>query len=168
MFVPARAARIGWASGLVASLIEETKVDQAEGRLGMELMRIRTLFERLPAGALVLLDELCSGTNPSEGEQIFELVVTMMSQLEPQAFITTHFLAFAGRLQQEGKIPNMSFVQVELDQHRRPTYQFVSGVAKTSLAAHTAERLGVTGDQLSALIQQNLRVRPLSGGFQAN
>jgi MutS-like protein len=104
LFVPASRARIAWASGLVASLIEETKADQAEGRLGMELMRIRALFERLQPGALVLLDELCSGTNPTEGEQIFELVITMMSQLEPQAFITTHFLAFANRLQCEKPI----------------------------------------------------------------
>jgi DNA mismatch repair protein MutS2 len=164
LFVPARAARIAWASSLVASLIEETRADQAEGRLGMELMRIRSLFEKLPPGALVLLDELCSGTNPSEGEQIFELVVTMLNQLEPQAFISTHFLAFAERLQKTSKIPNLAFIQVQLDQQRRPTYQFVPGVASSSLAAHTAERLGVTGEQLSALIQQNLRVRQLSGG----
>jgi len=163
LFVPAQSARLGWASTLVASLIEETRADQAEGRLGMELMRIRALFERLPPGALVLLDELCSGTNPSEGEQIFELVVGMLSQLEPQAFISTHFLAFAERLQQAAKIPNLAFLQVELDQQRRPTYRFVPGVASSSLAAHTAERLGVTGEQLSALIQKNLRVRQLSG-----
>lgn len=167
-FVPARVARIGWASGLVASLIEEVKADQAEGRLGTELMRIRGLFERLPPGALVLLDELCSGTNPSEGEQIFELVVRMMAQLEPQAFITTHFLAFASRLQKEAKIPSMAYLQAELDGQRRPTYQFIPGVANSSLAADTAERLGVTGEQLSALIQQNLRVRPLSGASPAN
>lgn len=162
LFVPARAARVAWASGLVASLIEEAKADQAEGRLGMELLRIRALFERLQPGSLVLLDELCSGTNPSEGEQIFELVVSMMSQLEPQAFISTHFLAFAQRLERDGKIPRLAFIQVELDAERRPTYQFVPGVATSSLAAHTAERLGVTGEQLSALIQRNLRVRRLS------
>ena len=40
---------------------------------------------------MVLLDELCSGTNPSEGEEIFELVITLLAELEPQAFITTHF-----------------------------------------------------------------------------
>lgn len=166
MFVPARVAHVAWASGLVTSLIEEAKADQAEGRLGMELMRIRGLFERLQPGALVLLDELCSGTNPSEGEQIFELVVTMMTQLEPQAFITTHFLAFANRLRNAGKIPHLEFIQVELDDHRRPTYQFVAGVANSSLAAHTAERLGVTGEQLSALIQHNLRVRQVNGSAQ--
>jgi hypothetical protein len=51
---------------------------------------------------------------------------------------------------------------VALDEQRRPTYKFTPGVATSSLAAHTAERLGVTGEQLSALIQQNLRVRQLS------
>lgn len=164
LFVPASSARLAWASGLVASLLEETKADQAEGRLGMELMRIRALFERLQPGTLVLLDELCSGTNPSEGEQIFELVVTMMSQLEPQAFITTHFLTFANRLRSSGTVPHLAFLQVELDAQRRPTYQFAPGVAGSSLAAHTAERLGVTGEQLSALIQKTLLTRPLGTG----
>jgi DNA mismatch repair protein MutS2 len=162
MFVPAQRARIAWTSGLVASLIEEARADQAEGRLGMELMRIRALFEKLKPGSLVLLDELCSGTNPSEGEQIFELVITMMSRLEPQAFITTHFLTFASRLEKAGSIAHLAFLQVELDEQRRPTYQFAKGVAGSSLAAQTAERLGVTGEQLAALIQQNLRVRQLS------
>jgi DNA mismatch repair protein MutS2 len=124
--------------------------------LGMELMRIRALFERLPPGAMVLLDELCSGTNPSEGEEIFELVVSMLSKLEPQAFITTHFLAFAARLERERKIPGLGFLQVELGADRRPTYQFARGVAETSLAGHAAERLGVTGEQLLSLIERNI------------
>lgn len=157
LFVPARHARMALASGLLASLIEEAKADQAEGRLGTELLRIRRLFERLPPGALVLLDELCSGTNPSEGEQIFELVVTMLNQLKPQAFITTHFLAFASSLEKSRKIASLSFLQVELDSQRKPTYQFAPGVAQSSLAGHTAERLGVTFDQLLLLIEQNIR-----------
>jgi len=159
LFINARAAAVGLTSGLVVSLIQENKPDQAEGRLGMELVRIRELFERLPPGAMVLLDELCSGTNPSEGEEIFELVLNMLSRLEPQAFITTHFLAFAARLEREKKIANLDFFQVELGADRRATYQFVPGVAKTSLAGHTAERLGVTSEQLMGLIEKNLARR---------
>jgi len=158
LFIPARAGSIALVPALVVSLIEESKVDQPEGRLGMELLRIRSLFERLPPGAMVLLDELCSGTNPSEGEEIFELVVTMLSRLWPQAFITTHFLTFAARLERERKIPRLGFLQVELDANRRPTYQFTRGVARTSLASDTAERLGVTGEQLLMLIDRNLRL----------
>jgi DNA mismatch repair protein MutS2 len=159
LFIPARSGAIALAPGLVVSLIQETKVDQAEGRLGMELMRIRSLFERLPPGAMVLLDELCSGTNPSEGEEIFELVVSMLSRLEPQAFITTHFLAFAARLERERKIPGLGFLQVELGRDRQPTYQFVRGVAKSSLAGQAAERLGVTGEQLLGLIDEKIALQ---------
>jgi DNA mismatch repair protein MutS2 len=156
VFIPARAGKLALAPALVVSLIEETKADQAEGRLGTELIRIRALFERLPPGAMVILDELCSGTNPSEGEEIFELVVRMLTRLEPQAFITTHFLAFAARLASEKKISDLRFLQVELGADHKPTYQFAPGVARTSLAAHAAERLGVTGEQLLALIERNI------------
>ena len=156
LFVPARSASLALAPALVVSLIQETKADQAEGRLGMELMRIRELFERLPPGAMVILDELCSGTNPSEGEEIFELVVRMLTRLRPQAFITTHFLTFAARLERERKIEDLRFLQVELGPEHEPTYQFTPGVAQTSLAGHAAARLGVTGDQLMSLIDRNI------------
>jgi DNA mismatch repair protein MutS2 len=155
LFVPARSARLALAPALVVSLLQETKADQTEGRLGMELLRIRELFERLPPGAMVLLDELCSGTNPSEGEEIFELVVQALTRLRPQAFITTHFLSFAARLENERKIPDLRFLQVELGPEHRPTYQFTRGVARTSLAGHAAARLGVTGEQLFALVERN-------------
>ncbi len=159
MFVPAREGSLTLAPSLVVSLIEETRADQAEGRLGTELVRIRALFERLPPGAMVILDELCSGTNPSEGEEIFELVVRMLARLGPQAFITTHFLAFAARLQREAQITELRFLQVELGPEQRPTYQFTQGVAHTSLAGHAAARLGVTGEQLLALVERNIRER---------
>jgi DNA mismatch repair protein MutS2 len=157
MFVPAREATLTRVPGLVVSLIQETRVDQSEGRLGMELVRIRALFEMLGPGAMVMLDELCSGTNPSEGEEIFELVITLLAKLRPQAFITTHFLTFAGRLARENAIPGLRFIQVGLDAAHRPTYQFVAGVATTSLASHAAARLGVSRDELEALIDRNMR-----------
>jgi DNA mismatch repair protein MutS2 len=156
LFVPAREASLSLAPALVVSLIQETKADQAEGRLGMELIRIRELFEQLPPGAMVILDELCSGTNPSEGEEIFELVIRMLTRLRPQTFITTHFLAFAGRLEREHKIADLRFIQVVLGDNHEPTYQFAEGVAQTSLAGHAAARLGVTGEQLIALIDRNI------------
>jgi len=156
LFIPAREGSLSLCPGLVVSLIEETRADQSEGRLGTELMRIRALFERLPPGAMVILDELCSGTNPSEGEEIFELVVRMLTRLKPQALITTHFLAFAARLEKEKKITELRFLQVELGPDHKATYQFIPGVARTSLAGQAAERLGVTGDQLMVLIERNI------------
>jgi DNA mismatch repair protein MutS2 len=156
-FAPAREARLAMAPGLFVSLIEEATADQSEGRLGMELIRIRSLFEKLRLGSMVVLDELCSGTNPSEGEEIFELVVTLLSELRPQAFITTHFLQMASRIAQKPPVPGLMFLQVELDKHQLPTYQFVPGVADTSLAHRTAARLGVTREELLALVEASKR-----------
>ncbi len=162
MFVPAKAARLRFRDGLFVSLIQEVTADAQEGRLGTELLRIRRMFERLDFNSLVILDELCSGTNPSEGEGIFELVVELLAELEPQAFITTHFLEFAARLARERPVPGLEFLQVELDANNDPTYGFVPGVAPTSLAGRTAERLGVTREALLALVQEKKRERRAS------
>jgi DNA mismatch repair protein MutS2 len=151
MYVPAERARIPWAEGLFVSLIEHANVDQKEGRLGTELVRIRRLFEHLREGSLVIVDELCSGTNPQEGEDIFRLVVKLLGELRPATFVTTHFLAFAKRLASES--PELEFLQVELDREENPTYQFVPGVATSSLAHRTAARLGVTEDALRKIVE---------------
>jgi DNA mismatch repair protein MutS2 len=160
LFVPAEEARIPRYAGLFVSLIEEARADQPEGQLGMELMRIRRMFEQLGQGSLVLLDELCSGTNPSEGEEIARLVLSLLPELRAQVFVTTHLLSFAGRLAAERPIPRLEFLQVELDERERPTYGFVEGVARTSLAHKTAARLGVTRDELLALIAAKKRALP--------
>jgi len=158
-FAPAREARMAVAPGLFVSLIEEATADQTEGRLGMELKRIRSLFEKLRVGSMVILDELCSGTNPSEGEEIFELVITLLSELDPQAFITTHFLQLAARIARNPPVERLAFFQVELDEHQIPTYRFLAGVAETSLAHRTAARLGVTREELLALVEKNKKAR---------
>ncbi|HET9959260.1 MAG TPA: DNA mismatch repair protein [Polyangiaceae bacterium] len=157
MFVPAARARLAFRDGLFVSLIQVASAEHQEGRLGTELRRIRHTFEELDVNSLVILDELCSGTNPSEGEGIFELVVSLLCELEPQAFITTHFLEFAARLARDRPVRNLEFLQVELDARSEPTYRFVTGVARTSLAGKTAERLGVTREALTALVREKRR-----------
>jgi len=154
-FVAARAATIRLVTGMFVSLGEAPHADQKEGRLGMELTRIRTLFEHAQGGSLVILDELCSGTNPSEGEEIFRMLLELLHELEHEVHITTHFLSFAHSLQSEAESLGLTFLQVELDEAEHATYRFVPGVATTSLAQQTAQRLGVTREQLRALIRRS-------------
>lgn len=154
VFVPAASARIRRVPGLFCSLVEEEAFDQREGRLGSELLRIRRVFEKAPPGALVILDELCSGTNPSEGEEIFMLVVALLAELAPETFVTTHFLDFATRLEARASELGLRFLQVELDASDHPTYGFIPGVARTSLAAQAASRLGVTREEILELVRR--------------
>lgn len=154
LFVPAREASLTRAPSMFVSLVEGAPADQKEGRLGTELMRVRQLFEQLEPGTMVVLDELCSGTNPSEGIAIFNMVVGLLPRLSPQVFVTTHFLDAARRLEEDGDVPRLEFLQVELDDADEPTYQFVPGVAPTSLAQNVASRLGVTHEELVALVER--------------
>jgi DNA mismatch repair protein MutS2 len=152
LFVPAAQARLQLRSGMFVSLVQQAEADQSEGRLGTELLRIRKLFESLPRGGLAILDELCSGTNPTEGEEIFQLLIELLGELSPVAFISTHFLGLAARLEQERPV-DLNFLEVELGPNGKATYRFVAGVAKTSLARGVAERLGVTRESLRALLE---------------
>jgi len=51
-------------------------------------------------------------------------------------------------------VSRLEFLQVELDVHENSTYGFVPGVATTSLADRTAERLGVTREALKELVDR--------------
>ncbi|MEM7158215.1 MAG: DNA mismatch repair protein [Myxococcota bacterium] len=171
LHAPVASATIARAHGLFVSLIEEGQVDQSEGRLGMELLRIRQLFEHAQVGSLVLLDELCSGTNPSEGEEIFLLVLSLLEELGARAVIATHFLDFARGLESETgteRLPvHLAFMQVDVGENERPTYQFRRGVAETSMAHQTAQRLGVTDTVLRALVHKRLASRSVPATYHA-
>jgi DNA mismatch repair protein MutS2 len=162
-FAPAASAKLVWAHGMFLSISDQPAAEQREGRLGMELLRIRRVFESMRFGAFVVMDELCSGTNPAEGEEIFRMVLDLLRELHPQAFISTHFLQFAGRLAAESDA-RRSFLQVELDGRNLPTYQFTSGVASASLAQQTAARLGVTREELTALVDRQRRAQVALSG----
>lgn len=154
LFIPAAAGRLTSAPNMFVSLVEGAPADQKEGRLGTELVRVRQVFESLEPGTMVILDELCSGTNPSEGIAIFEMVIELLPRLRPQVFVTTHFLDAARELEAQRSVQRLAFLQVELDPKERPTYQFLPGVAPTSLAHQVASRLGVTREELEALVER--------------
>jgi len=65
----------------------------------------------------------------------------------------------AARIAAHPPVPKLAFFQVELDQHQFSTYRFVPGVAQTSLAHRTAARLGVTREELLALIEASKRAQ---------
>ncbi len=153
LYTPCARARMPLAAGLFASIVELDRADQSEGRLGTELVRLRTLFESVPPGSLVLLDELCSGTNPSEAIEIIDMVLRLLGQIQPHAFVTTHFLDFASQLHSHGPSNGLAFLQAEVDKSRGATFRFIPGVAKTSLAVGTAQRLGVTFEELEQLLE---------------
>ena len=81
----------------------------------------------------------------------------LLRKLSPQAFINTHFIDLAKNLEVEPPIGDLEFLQVEIDEQQASTYQFISGVATTSLAVGTAQRLGVDFERLALSIDERSR-----------
>lgn len=125
---------------------------------------LRTLFETMPENSLILLDELCSGTNPSEAIEIVDVVLRLLRQINPVAFVTTHFLDYADAMSRQPTVADLGFLQAEVDGDHGATYRFVPGVATTSLAVGTARRLGVAFDEL----ERDLEKRNTSKGVAAS
>lgn len=159
LFTPARRACLPLVKGLFVSLVETETAHAAEGRLGREMKRIRSVFQRVGTPAMVILDELCSGTNPSEGIEIFDVVLRLLDRFDTAAFISTHFLDYAAGLEEQKPLDGLRFLQVAGEEHGLGPYQFVAGVARTSLAKATAQRLGVTFEELSEVIDRRRSAR---------
>ncbi len=83
------------------------------------------------------------------------MVLRLLARLQPRAYITTHFLDLARHLIDDADMPLVEFLQVGMA-GERSTYQFVEGVATTSMAAETARRLGVDFERLDGEIQARL------------
>ena len=152
LYTPAAKATLPLARGMFASLVHQDTADLQEGRLGTELVRIRTLFQGIEPRSVIFLDELCAGTNPSEAAEIVSVVLRLLRKLSSIAFVTTHFLDLAKNLEDAPPIDDLEFLQVEIDDEQSSTYQFIPGVATTSLAVGTARRLGVDFERLSSMI----------------
>ena len=80
----------------------------------------------------------------------------LLRQLEPVAFVTTHFLDFAQQLHAQRPDNGCRFLHVKVDDERGATYRFIPGVATTSLAVGTARRLGVTFEELERKLEQRI------------
>ncbi len=169
LFIPARSARGRARAGArdVADRGDARRPIRGSARYGADADP--DLFERLPPGAMVLLDELCSAPTPRKARRSSSSWCG--HAVAPRACKPSSRPIFcssrAPRAGAEDPEPGR-FCRSSSGQTAAPHYQFTPGVAATSLAGHAAERLGVTGDQLLALIERNIQKRktnsaPLAG-----
>lgn len=111
-----------------------------------------TTFDRVPpppsARALVLLDEVGAGTDPSEGSALAIALLKYLADHTALTVATTHFGELKALKYEDDRFENAS---VEFDDVRlAPTYRLLWGIPGRSNALTIAERLGLD----SAIVQQ--------------
>ncbi len=90
-FVPCESAVIELFDHIFISVGDDQDIDLGLSTFGSEMMKIIGVLEADYSSALVLIDELARGTNPSEGAALSIALVEHLQELNVRAVITTHF-----------------------------------------------------------------------------
>ncbi|HEY7738162.1 MAG TPA: Smr/MutS family protein, partial [Candidatus Limnocylindria bacterium] len=145
-------ARLPVFGRVMADIGDEQSIAQSLSTFSSHLRNVVRFLEAADPGALVLLDEVGAGTDPTEGSALAMAVVTVL--LERGAFVaaTTHYAelkAFAETT------PGVTNAAVEFDVATlRPTYHLSIGLPGASQAFAIAERLGLAPEVLALAREQ--------------
>ncbi|WP_293179851.1 Smr/MutS family protein [Oceanithermus sp.] len=140
LFVAAEAAELGWVRRLEVDIGDEQSLEANLSTFAAHLKKLDRILAHAGEDALVLVDELGSGTDPEEGAALAQAVILALLERGARGIVTTHLTplkALAGRV---AGLENASMgFEVE---GFRPTYRLQVGVPGRSYALAVARRLG--------------------------
>ncbi|HEU5460218.1 MAG TPA: Smr/MutS family protein, partial [Pyrinomonadaceae bacterium] len=140
--VPARSARIPFYASVLADIGDHQSLAANLSTFTSHVANIARMIELCEAPALVLLDEVGTGTDPEEGSALGVAVVDHFRRAcGAHVIATTHY---SGLKMYAGNEPGVVNASVEFDEKTlRPTYRLVVGLAGASSGLEIARRFGV-------------------------
>ncbi|RMH16475.1 MAG: hypothetical protein D6696_18040 [Acidobacteria bacterium] len=140
--LPAAAgSRLPFFDAIVATVGDEQDLLADRSTFSGRLLRLREAWEAAGPDALILLDELGSGTDPEEGAALAVALLEALAQRRALTLATTHLLRVAAVAQElEGALCAAMAFDAETG---RPTYRLRTGPPGGSEALALARRLGL-------------------------
>ena len=140
--VPARQARVPFYNSVLADIGDHQSLAANLSTFTSHVANIARMIEICEAPALVLLDEVGTGTDPEEGSALGVAVVDHFRRVcSAHVMATTHYSGLKMYAGNEEGVLNAS---VEFDEKTlRPTYRLVVGVAGSSSGLEIARRFGI-------------------------
>ncbi len=171
MFVPAREpVELPWFESVLADIGDEQSIEQSLSTFSGHVKRIGRILDALEASreagmeastnsgpaevanALVLLDEVGAGTDPSEGSALAIALLKHLADNTRLTVATTHYGELKALKYQDDRFENAS---VEFDDVKlAPTYRLLWGIPGRSNALSIAQRLGLKASVLELAKQQ--------------
>jgi len=129
-----------------ADIGDEQSIEASLSTFSGHIERLVRVLSEVQTGALVLLDELGTGTDPAEGGALALSVLDRLRDAGASTVVTTHLNLVKGYAQQRGGVENAA---VEFDPETlAPSYRLHYGVPGASSAFTIARRLGLPEEVL--------------------
>ena len=141
LHVPARSARLPIFRCVFADIGDEQSIEASLSTFSSHIRNLVAMDRELETPALVLLDEVGTGTDPNEGGALATAIVQHFRQRGALVVATTHFDAVkTWGIGTEG----VAVAAFAFDpQNFAPTYKLLYGAPGRSLAIEMAQRLGM-------------------------
>jgi DNA mismatch repair protein MutS2 len=141
------ASRVHLFARLFADIGDEQSLEQSLSTFSGHLVRLREILTAADSDSLVLLDEVGTGTDPSEGGALALAILDTLRERGARVMVTTHLNLVKGYAQLH---PGVSNAAVEFDhQTLAPAYRLHYGIPGASNAMTIARRLGLPEDVLA-------------------
>jgi DNA mismatch repair protein MutS2 len=149
--VPAREAHVPFYASVLADIGDHQSLAANLSTFTSHIRNIALMIESCQAPALVLLDEVGTGTDPEEGSALGVAVVDHFRKFcGAHVMATTHYSGLKMYAGNEAGVLNAS---VEFDEKTlRPTYRLIVGVAGSSSGLEIARRFGIPSEVIEVAL----------------
>jgi DNA mismatch repair protein MutS2 len=150
--VPAKQARVSFYRSVLADIGDHQSLAANLSTFTSHVANIASMIESCEAPALVLLDEVGTGTDPEEGSALGVAVVDHFKQRGAHVLATTHYSGLKMYAANEAGVLNAS---VEFDEKTlQPTYRLLVGIAGSSSGLEIAQRFGIPREVITNANEQ--------------
>ena len=146
LHVAAEEADICMNSNFLCDIGDGQNLSENLSTFSAHITNVLDILKKVNSDSLVIMDELGSGTDPTEGMGIAVAILEELAKSKALYLVTTHYPEVKQYAQKKDGLVNarMTFDKESL----KPLYQLVIGEAGESCAFHIAKRLGMPADML--------------------
>ena len=141
MFLPCDEAHIYPFKSVFADIGDAQNLLQNLSTFSSHMKNIIDILNQANSDSFVLIDELCAGTDPSEGAVLAEVILKRLKKLSVNSVITTHYGELKSLEYSDNYFKNAS---VEFNTETlSPTYNLIIGIPGLSNAIAVSSNLGL-------------------------
>ena len=158
-YIPAlEESTVGFFEDVFVDVGDEQSIENNLSTFSSHMTNIIDILNKTNDKSIILLDELCSGTDPSEGAVLSIALLEKFKNLNATMLCTTHYPEIKNYCFESEYYKNSS---MEFDFEKlKPTYRFIIGLPGKSNAINISAKLGLEQsiiDEASSLLEVNIK-----------